>query len=197
MVPLTSLFFITVVFRDDKITRYQLIGLGVGLSGVLVVLGIWNGLGPNPWWAVGALLLAVTMYGVTFPYIRRYITPLRLQPVALASSQLIASALTLLPTFLLDGLNGHEIAPKAVVGITALGVFGSGLAFMWNFRSIELLGSSIASTVTYLSPVVATVAGVIFLGEKLDWYLPVGGLIVLFGAAIGQGRIQSLLSRVR
>jgi drug/metabolite transporter (DMT)-like permease len=32
--------------------------------------------------------------------------------------------------------------------------------------------------------------GVIFLGEGVTWYEPVGGAIVLLGAAIAQGRIK-------
>ena len=61
---------------------------------------------------------------------------------------------------------------------------------MWNFRVQAAAGSSIASTVTYMSPVVAVIVGVIFVHEPLAWYEPVGGLVVLLGAAIGQGRLQ-------
>jgi drug/metabolite transporter (DMT)-like permease len=74
--------------------------------------------------------------------------------------------------------------------VLALGIFGSGFAFMWNYRVIAAAGSSIASTVTYLTPVVAVVVGVIFLSEPLTWFEPVGGAIVLFGVAIGQGRVH-------
>jgi drug/metabolite transporter (DMT)-like permease len=38
--------------------------------------------------------------------------------------------------------------------------------------------------------VVAVIVGVIFLQEKIHWYEPVGALIVLLGAAIGQNRIK-------
>jgi drug/metabolite transporter (DMT)-like permease len=41
-----------------------------------------------------------------------------------------------------------------------------------------------------VTPVVAVIVGVIFLGEGVTWYEPVGGLIVLLGAAIAQGRIK-------
>jgi drug/metabolite transporter (DMT)-like permease len=94
----------------------------------------------------------------------------------------------LVPAYLIDGLNGHGLTLRAVGSVVALGVFGSGFAFMWNFRVIAAAGSSIASTVTYLTPVVAVIVGVIFLHESLAWFEPVGGLIVLLGAAIGQGR---------
>jgi drug/metabolite transporter (DMT)-like permease len=45
-----------------------------------------------------------------------------------------------------------------------------------------------------VTPVVAVIAGIIFLGESVTWYEPVGALIVLFGAAIAQERIK-LFSR--
>lgn len=188
--PLTTLFFIAVVFRDEPVTRPQLVGLGVGLLGVLTVLGIWRGLGPNPWWAVGALLVAVTLYGVSFPYSRRHLTPRGLAPVALASAQLLLAAIILAPSYLLDGRNAHAVTAHALLGVVGLGVFSSGLAFMWNFRVIGAAGSSVASTVTYLTPVVAVLVGVTFLHEPLTWFEPVGGLVVLLGAAIGQGRLR-------
>ena len=71
-----------------------------------------------------------------------------------------------------------------------LGVFGSGFAYIWNFKIMEAAGSAIASSVTYVTPVVAVVVGVIFLKEPITWYEPVGALIVLLGAAIGQERIK-------
>jgi drug/metabolite transporter (DMT)-like permease len=190
LTPLTTLFFMLAVFRDEPMQRFQLVGLAVGLCGVLVVLGVWQGFGNNPWWAVVALLGAVTLYGISYPYSRRYLIPRGLPPVSLASAQLILAAATLVPTFLINGTNGHGVSAKALFSALALGIFGSGFAFMWNFRVIAAAGSSIASTVTYMSPVVAVIAGVIFLNESLTWFEPVGGAIVLLGAAIGQGRLR-------
>jgi drug/metabolite transporter (DMT)-like permease len=71
-----------------------------------------------------------------------------------------------------------------------LGIFGSGFAYIWNFQIIRDAGSAIASSVTYITPVVAVVAGLIFLAEKLTWNEPVGALIVLIGAAIAQERLR-------
>ncbi|MSY68705.1 MAG: EamA family transporter, partial [Actinobacteria bacterium] len=57
-------------------------------------------------------------------------------------------------------------------------------------KVMELAGSAIASSVTYLTPLVAVVVGVIFLNEDVTWYEPVGALVVLLGAAIAQERIR-------
>jgi len=190
LTPLAALFFIVVVFRDEPIQRHQLVGLGVGLIGVFCVLGVWQGLGPNPLWAVAALLLSVTLYGLSFPYSRRFVIPRRLDPIALATTQVTLAALTLAPTFFIDGTKSHSASLKATLAILALGVFGTGFAYIWNFKVMAAAGSSIASTVTYLTPVVAVIAGVILLHEPLTWFEPLGGVIVLVGAAIGQGRLR-------
>jgi drug/metabolite transporter (DMT)-like permease len=41
-----------------------------------------------------------------------------------------------------------------------------------------------------VTPVVAVIVGIIFLGEGITWNEPVGAAIVLLGAAIGQERIK-------
>jgi drug/metabolite transporter (DMT)-like permease len=190
LTPLSALFFIVFVFRDEPVQGYQVFGLMIGLAGVLVVLGAWQGLGPNPWWAVLALFGSILLYGFSFPYSRRYVIPRGLAPISLATAQLLLATATLLPTFVFDGVNGHSLAWTSTLAILGLGVFGSGFAYIWNFRIIAAAGSSIASSVTFLTPVVAVVVGVIFLSEPLTWFEPVGGLIVLFGAALGQGRLR-------
>jgi drug/metabolite transporter (DMT)-like permease len=188
--PLSTLIFILFVFRSEKISRHQIFGLVIGGVGVLTVLGIWKGIGSNS--AVGAiaLLVAITCYGLSFPIIKKYLTPLNLKAEALAASQVTAAAVTLLPFYLIDGIAKNEYRTGPILAMIALGVFGSGLAYIWNFQIVERAGSSVASSVTYLTPVVAVFIGWIFLGEKITWHEPVGGAIVILGAAISQGRFS-------
>jgi drug/metabolite transporter (DMT)-like permease len=188
--PLMTLIAIMVVTRDEKPKVYQVIGIGIGFIGVLTVLGAWKGLGDNPFWAVLVLLAAVTCYGFSFPYSRRFIIPHKLPSESIAAAQVTTGAITLLPFYLIDGIARDVYRPGPVFAMLALGIFGSGFAYIWNFRIMDLAGSVIASSVTYLTPVVAVIVGVIFLKENLYWYEPVGALIVLLGAAIGQNRIK-------
>jgi drug/metabolite transporter (DMT)-like permease len=99
------------------------------------------------------------------------------------------AAVTLLPFYLFDGIAKDEYRIGPLLGMLGLGVFGSGFAYLWNFRVMEIAGSAIASSVTYLTPLVAVIVGIIFLNEKVTWHEPVGALIVLLGAAIAQERI--------
>jgi drug/metabolite transporter (DMT)-like permease len=187
--PLMTLIAIILVSRNEPPTKPQVIGLLIGFLGVLTVLGAWNGLGTNPLWAILVLLAAVTCYGFSFPYSRRFILPANLSPESMATAQVSLGALTLLPLFIFDGVNGDECRIGPVVAMVALGVFGSGFAYIWNFTIMRAAGSAIASSVTYVTPVVAVMVGLIFLQEKLHWYEPVGAIVVLLGAAIAQGRI--------
>lgn len=188
--PLMTLLAIMIVFRGEKLRSFQIIGLLLGFLGVLTVLGVWNGLGANPISAVLALLLAVTCYGFSFPYTRKFVLPYKLKPEAMAATQVSLGAITLLPFYLIDGIAKDEYRPGPVFAMIALGVFGSGFAYIWNFKIMEAAGSAIASTVTYVTPVVAVIVGIIFLGEGITWNEPVGALVVLIGAAIGQERIK-------
>ena len=188
--PLMTLIAIMVVTRDEKPKFYQVLGIGIGFIGVLTVLGAWQGLGDNPLWAILVLLAAVTCYGFSFPYSRRFVIPHKLPSESIAAAQVTTGALTLLPFFLFDGIARDDYRPGPVLAMLALGVFGSGFAYIWNFKIMAIAGSAIASSVTYITPIVAVIVGVVFLQESLFWYEPVGALIVLLGAAIGQNRIK-------
>jgi len=188
--PLTTLLFLFIFFRSEKIAAQHIIGLILGGIGVLTVLGIWNGLGAGSTSGVIALLAAITCYGLSFPIIKKYLTPLKLRAEALAAGQVTAGAITLLPFYLVDGIAKNEYRFGPVLAMMALGIFGSGLAYIWNFQIVERAGSSVASSVTYLTPVVAVFIGWIFLGEHISWHEPVGGAIVILGAAISQGRFS-------
>jgi drug/metabolite transporter (DMT)-like permease len=188
--PLMTLIAILGVNKTERANKVQVIGLFIGFAGVLVVLGAWNGLGTNPWWAVLILFIAVALYGISYPYTRRFVMPLGIKPEAIVATQLLLASATLLPLYLVTGLTTNEIQMGPLLSMIALGVFGSGFAYLWNFRVMEIAGSAISSSVTYLTPVVAVVAGIVFLGESISWHEPVGAIVVLLGAAIAQERIK-------
>jgi drug/metabolite transporter (DMT)-like permease len=188
--PLATLIVMLIAFREEKLKAEQIYGLIIGGIGVMVVFGIWQGIGDNQLTGVIALLIAVTCYGTSFPYLKRNIIPLGLKPEAAATTQLIMAAITLLPFYLYDGISEDNYRPANVLAMLALGILGSGFAYIWNFSIIAAAGSSIASSVTYLTPIVAVFVGWLFLGEVIVWHEPVGALLVILGAAVSQGRFK-------
>lgn len=187
--PLTTLIVILLLFRDEKPKNYQLLGLLFGAVGVATVLGVWRGLGHNSLVGVLALLAAVTCYGFSFPFTRKYVLPLGLRPDVMATTQITVASITLLPFFLYNGISNDQFKVIPVLSMLALGAIGTGIAYIWNFQIITAAGSSIASTVTYITPLVAVIVGVIFLGEGITWNEPIGAVLVVLGAAISQGRL--------
>jgi drug/metabolite transporter (DMT)-like permease len=187
--PLVTLLVMLAAFKEERVTLNQKFGLIVGAAGILIVFGVWKGLGDNSITAVMMLLLAVLCYGISFPYTRRTIIPLQLPSEVLATTQLILATITLLPLYILNGSRDNEIKLIPLLAMLVLGVFGSGFAYIWNFEIIKEAGSTIASTVTYITPIIAIFAGLLFLSEPLTWNEPIGGIVVLIGAAITQDKI--------
>ena len=191
--PLMTLVFILVIFREEKLKREQIFGLLIGALGVMTVVGVWKELGDNQLVGVLALLIAVSCYGASYPYSTRNVIPLKLKPEALAAGQLIMAAITLLPLFLINGISNNSYPRQSVIAMLCLGIFGSGFAYIWNFSITAAAGSAIASSVTYLTPVVAVIVGRLYLAEVIVWHEIVGAIIVIMGALLSQGRLNRLV----
>jgi drug/metabolite transporter (DMT)-like permease len=178
------------VFRTEKFSVRAAIGLLLGFTGVLVVLGFWQAGGGD---LTGQLMCgaAALCYGVAIPYLKRFVTSKEnVSGVTLAAMQATVGAVA--STIAAFVLSGPPPSPTTwgwdVLGsLLALGIFGSGIAFALNMRVIQQAGASTAAFVTYLIPVVAVALGILVLGETLAWNQPVGAAIVLVGVAISQG----------
>jgi drug/metabolite transporter (DMT)-like permease len=185
--PIFTLLAILTIYRTEKVTIIATIGLAVGLIGVAITLGIWEGFGQNDPLAIGALVLATISYGIGGPYIRKFVTPMNLSGTSSAAAQVSTSALTLLPFYLFTGpLFTSSPSMESLLAILALGVLGSGFAYRLFHDVVKAAGSTVALTVTFTNPVLATIWGILLLGEELHWYEPIGGAVVILGAWLAQ-----------
>ena len=191
--PIATVIVMLIAFRSEKLLPHVVVGLVVGLIGVLIVLGVWQGFGDNEPLAIVALLVAVTCYGIGTPYIRKYIAPLKLSTEVSVFGQIGTAAVTLLPIYLISGQYFTSTPTLPAIGsVLAIGALGSGVAFLLYYKVLDVVGSAIASSVTYITPVIAVILGVLLLNEELHWYEPVGGVIIIVGAAISQGSILEI-----
>lgn len=188
--PLATLPLAVLLFRTERFTARKLLGLAIGFAGVLVVLGVWTGVGGSALTGQLMCFAAATCYSVAIPYMKRFVTDSDVSELALVAGQMLsATAVMAVIAPLLAGAPRAptSLSPEVVGSMVALGALGTGVAFVIHMRNIRLVGATAASLVTYLSPVCAVVAGVVVLGESLTWYQPVGGLVVLAGVAVSQG----------
>ncbi len=185
--PIATVIALLTVFRGEHVTRNQIIGLLVGVVGVLTLIGVWEGITTDSWLAVAGIVIAATCYGFGGPFIRKFIQPLGHPLEVAAFGQIAGATILLAPLYFTGELTTAPITMQSVGAIAVLGIFGTGIAYTLYYPLLKQVGSAVSSSVTLITPLVAVTLGVLVLGEQLQSYEPVGGFIVIIGAAIAQG----------
>ncbi|WP_281640272.1 DMT family transporter [Aurantimicrobium minutum] len=191
LTPIMTAIIAVYVLRVENFNRNQAVGVLVGLAGLVVVIAPWTitDLGGSFWGQIAALSAAV-MYGFSGTYLKKYVFPSGVSAKAISIIEVGAAALfiLLLTPFLATGT--VTIDWSTVIAISIIGFGGTGLAYLWFNDVLESWGPTRASSVTYVMPIVGIMLGVVFLGETLHWYEPVGGAIVIAGVLIMRRQAQ-------
>ena len=189
--PIMTAVMAWAVFRVESLRTGQLAGIALGILGVVVIIApgaLTDVAGSTV--AQLALLGATACYGFSLAYMRRFLGNAGLSGIAFAFGYIgPAAALMLLlsPVILAEPMN---LTPAVVASIVALGVLGTGLAYVWNQNTLRAWGPTRASTVTYITPVVGVALGIVVLGEKITWNEPAGAVIVFLGILLVQDRLR-------
>ena len=184
LTPAATFCLSITLFRIERPSYRQVAGLGLGFGGVLIVCGIWQGVGNSQLVGIGACLLSVLSFGIAFLYAARFLAHLPDPPLSLAAGQVVCGAVQLLPFVVLFGRVPEQVYAGPIAGMIGLGALSTGFAYILNFYVVREASATVASSVTYLIPIVAVVVGAIFLGERLAWFQPLGGGIIVLGATL-------------
>ncbi|WP_394555042.1 DMT family transporter [Agromyces sp. MMS24-JH15] len=196
--PIMTALMATLVFRVERLGGSRWFGVGLGILGVLVVIGPWQ-VAALTGSVAGQLacLVATLCYGFTFGYQRRFLSQRPIAPATFAFLSIGVSAVVMLaltPVLALQpvafGSGEGEVDWRIAGSLLALGVLGTGLAYIWNINVLRAWGPTGTSTVTYVTPVVGVALGMLLLGERLSWHEPVGAALVLVGILFAQGRLR-------
>jgi drug/metabolite transporter (DMT)-like permease len=185
--PLWTVVFALAARTEKRLSMRQAAGLLLGFVGVVVMLAPWQTDGT----VTGTLecLAASASYGASYVYMGKYLTGRQIPVLVLSAGQLIAASGLLLLASPFGGFDTPTWRADAVIGLVILGAVGTGLAYLLNYRIIGDDGPILASTVTYLLPVVAVVLGVVALGEPLSARVTVGMIVVLAGVILARRRV--------
>ncbi|MFE9507201.1 DMT family transporter [Streptomyces anthocyanicus] len=186
--PLWGMALSLVALSEDRPTRRRVAGLGIGFLGVLTVLGVWQGFHGLDVTGTALALLASFSYPVGWIYVRRTLAGSSHSHLSLTGAQLGLATLQLAVVTPLFTSVPTSFPVLPLLAVAALGVLGTGLAFLIQYDLVAEVGPTTAQMVTYFTPVIATAAGVALLGESLSWSTPVGAAVVLAGAALTQSR---------
>ncbi len=173
--------------QDERSHGLRLVGVVVGFAGVAVLLGFDLG-------GDGAALLGGTMvvvaslgYAIGGFIVKNKLTGI--PPLGMSATVLAVSTVALLPAAI-------ATAPDSVPGagplaaVAALGVVGTGAAFVIFYWLISTVGPARAFIVTYVAPAFAIVYGATLLDEPIDPETIAGLVLILSGCWLAaEGRM--------
>ncbi|WP_134668469.1 MULTISPECIES: DMT family transporter [unclassified Amycolatopsis] len=199
--PLLTMLFAAAALPAERLTRPKTAGLLIGFAGVLTLVGVWRGIDlSHEVLAQLACLGATTCYGLAFVYLRKFVSSRNPDPVVVAFGQTGFATVILLAATPAIAAQPVHLNLAVVLSMLALGVLGTGVAYTWNTAIATAWGAANASAVTYLTPVVGVLLGVLVLDEPVHWNEPVGALLVVLGILASHGRLsrarQPVLERV-
>jgi drug/metabolite transporter (DMT)-like permease len=161
--------------------RGVMIGLGVGLTGAVMVA--WPSLGEGQSSVTGVLLILAAL--VSYGFALNLARPLQIRHGALPviwRAQAIALLLTA-PLGVGEVVAAHW-RPAPLLSILALGALGTGVAYVVAAIAAGRLGATRASATTFLIPGVSLLLGVLVRGERVAWLSVAGSAVCVGGAWI-------------
>ena len=168
----------------ERVTLRRGIGLFVGLTGVVTLMGI------NVAGRLEELFGAACVLGATLCYAAAPIVVKRslsdLDPLGTVAAGLTLSTLALTPFAILTR-PATMPSTSTLVSLLVLGVLCTAVGLLLYFFLITDAGPSRASIITYLNPAVAVVLGVIVLGESVTPLLAAELLLILAGSWLATG----------
>jgi drug/metabolite transporter (DMT)-like permease len=176
---------VAAVWMGDALTARKLVGVALGIVGVTVLVG-WDPITMN--WtvalSVGAMLAASLAYALGSVYAKR--TFADSPPLAIASGQLTAAAMLMLP---LAAVSAPEQSPSTIVVLSVLGLAlpSTAVAYMLYFRLIANVGPTSTSTVTLLVPLFGLLFGVVLLDEPVGVGTLAGLVLILSSVTLITG----------
>lgn len=179
---------------DEMLKLHRLLGVLIGISGVVLVIGPQNLVHINP-----ASLGQLAVLGATISYAFAGVWG-RLRLSGFESSQLACGMLLtaswqmVLLMMLIDGLPSPAqiFNLEMAYAMMGLGVAGTAFAYLLYFQILRLAGASNVLLVTIIVPVFAVFLDAVLLGQWVGWPALAGFLVVAAGLAVMDGRLWSL-----
>ncbi|MDQ6822183.1 MAG: EamA family transporter [Actinomycetota bacterium] len=179
---------------SERPTPVRALGLALGFGGVVALVGIDVAGRPGELLGTVAILLAAVGYAIGPMVVKHRLAGL--DPRATMGTSLAIASLVLAPAAALD-------PPHAVPGagtlaaVAVLGLMCTAAAFVIFTVLISEAGTSRATVITYVNPVVAVTLGVVLLGEHPGAGAVAGLLLILAGGWLAtDGRLPPGLGRL-
>jgi drug/metabolite transporter (DMT)-like permease len=178
-VPLAGVGLAFLTGRAERLSRSAWFGIGMGIAGVGGLLGFDVGISD-----VGAIVelgVVVVGYAVGPAILARQLGGL--PGIGVMSVALTVAAVVYVPiVWLGDGIPSSMPSANVVWSVVLLAVVCTAAAFLLLFALVAEVGPVRATTITYVNPAVAVLAGAVFLGEPVTVWKLIGFLLVVSGS---------------
>lgn len=153
----------TLFLRHEKMNRLMVGGVALGMAGIVLIARPWSALSsgdPISLAGVAWTIAGSIVFGLSYIYVRRFLSPVNMAPLAIVTWQM---GLALLILFVLTDLHGAgQILQdwRATVGVViGLGLLGTGASFLLYYFLLQQLGAVAAAGAVYITPVIALLIG--------------------------------------
>lgn len=170
-------------FMKQKAEGTTVPGVLLGFFGVMLVVyshGVDSAaVGSVRSYVIGVLFIAMASAGYAIATVLAKAKLVGLDPIGLATTQLSLAGLMVLP-FALLGPHPVHIRTSSILANIALGIAGSGLAYLLYYSLLDRISSTRVVSVTYLLPIWGLFWGSIA-HERIGAPAYIGVAIVIFG----------------
>ena len=164
---------------SERVGGRRLVGLLVGFSGVVALVGIDVAGRTSELVGAGLILVAAAGYSAGPMILNRQVRDV--DPRAIIGPALGIAAVVLTP-FALADVPSATPSGEAIAAVIVLGLFCTALAFVMHISLLMEVGPGRAAVITYVAPVVAVGLGVAVLGERPGAGAVAGLLLILAGS---------------
>jgi drug/metabolite transporter (DMT)-like permease len=178
-VPIASVGVAFASGRREHLGRVGAFGLLLGLAGVAFLVGV--DVHGSALSAVAEMAVVVLGYATGATLLGRSLG--QLPGLGVVAGSFIVSSAVYAP-FAIPALPHHLPAAKVIWSIAGLAVVCTAIAFLLLFALVAEVGSVRATTITYLNPAVAVVAGALVLHEAVTVWTLLGFALVLGGCVL-------------
>ncbi|WP_118178662.1 DMT family transporter [Paraburkholderia phosphatilytica] len=186
-IALFTALFSVLFLRSEKLNWLMALGVTCGFAGIALIARPWEG-ASSPIDPVGVswMVAGASVFGLSYVYVRRFLSPHQLPPLALVTWQMGIALILLALATDFTGIGRLFTDWRAATGvIVGLGIFGTGIAFLIYYFLLQELGAVAASSSTYITPVVALLIGQAC-GERIGILEGIAIVVILGSVAILQ-----------
>ena len=189
-VPLFGLPLAHWYVANERLTRWKMTGVALGVIGVATVCsGQLGAGGPLALWASLGIILAALATAHAGVLVKASGT--HIEPAVLAGTQMAGGCIPLLVGGIaLEGSPlGFGWTPLAAAALAYLTIPGSVIAFLMYYWLIRHTAVTWVLLIPLVTPLVAVLFGVLFAGETVGWHTAAGGAAIITGVALAVLRV--------